>query len=545
MRNTLFLLLALLSFSMQAIAQPEVSLSVPFDEPEDVFNKVLQLRTGNTFLFSIDKGSIDITVYDKQHKQIAKRTIKERDLKSEKIGNATVNGIYDIGGEPVVFITILEGREPSLYRLRFNPDNGTIREDIKIATMPKYKAGSAWAMAYGDVQASEFQLEKDPASDAYAVMAFHGFANESKERIKVYHFSGEHKLLSEAYYGDPGKFKFLDFIAMTVDKEKVTLASYGYNTKSSGGKDSRIIVSRLKANETDFSHQLLDFTDDFKNTAGIMRYNPGSNKLQLLTCTFMESKSKFMSNKTTNYYLVLMTYIDPETLDIVSTKTLQYKKVTDYFSSHFKTKEEFSGLPQNMFINDDHTTTVISEELYRQTVTSSRGSVSHRTQLENIGLVQLDTAGEEISGTGVLKSQYTMNYMSTFFNAYDQKGTWQFVTSFAMANTNNKHFMSFDYIDTKNGMYVLFNDYPENQDKYGSVSPKTVHSVSGTNVVVHSFGKDPKSYYLFGKPSNDKDRTFFNRKASDYQRSTGSYATMIIENQGRKKQARIAWVSFK
>lgn len=544
MRTTLLLLIALLTCLSPAIAQPQISLSVPFEEPENVFNKIIQLRTGNTFLFSIDKGEINVTVYDKQHKQISKRTIKDNDLKSEKIGNATINGVYDINGEPVVFITVLDGREPTLYRLRFDPAKGNIKEDMKIASMPKYKAGSGWAMAYGDVQASEFQVEKDPASDAYGIVAFHGFAEDSKQRIKLYHFSGEHKKLSESYYGDPGNFKYLDYITMAVDKERVVLASYGYNTKASGGKDSRVIISKLNAGESEFAHQLLDFTDDFKNTAGIMRYNPGSDKLQLLTCTYTESKGKFMSNKTTNYYLVLMTYINPKTLDVISSKPLESKKVTEYFNSHFKTKVPFSGLPQNMIVNNDFTTTILSEELLRETVTSSRGSVSYRTQLDNIGVLKLNMDGEEIYGSGVQKSQYTMNLMNTFFHAQDQKGTWQFITSFAMANTNNKHFMSFDYINTEHQTYIFFNDLQENMDNYGVKEPRRLSSISGTNMVVHSFGKDTKSFYGFGKPKNDKDHTFFNRKASDYQNSSKTYATMIIENEGRKKQARIAWMTF-
>ena len=542
MRSTLFLLIALLLSVCPAVAQPQISVSDPFEEPEGGYNKVLQVRNGNTFHFHITKASISYTIYDKAHKAIVKKEIDGKELAAEKIGSATINGIHDINGEAVIFFTQMEGRAPNLYRLRFNPETGALVEDKSIATIAKYKGGSGWAMAYGDVQPSKFHIEVDPVSNAYGVLAFHGFAEDSKERLKLYHYSADHKPLSEQNYGNPGNFKFINYIAMTVDDKKAIVAAYGFNTKAAGGKDSRVIISRLRAGETDFSHELLDYTDDFKETGGVMRYNSVSNKIQLLTCTYMRSTSKFLRNKGINYYMVLMSVIDPETLQPLHVKPLEYKMVSKYMSDHFKVAKPFSGFPQNMIVNTNGSTSVCVEETVTETITSSRGSVTYRTYLDNIGIVDLDTTAEEINGMGIMKSQYVMTLIGAFDQAEARKGTWQFYPFGMMYR--NQHFFSFDYINTEKGRYVLFNDYPENQARYGTRKPETVKDVSSTNTIGYTLGKDKKTYYIFGKPADDRESTFFYLQSSDFKKSTGIYATLIVERKGRKKESRIAWLSF-
>lgn len=543
MRSILYLLIALLTLSRPATAQPNVSVSTPFEEPSGGFNKVLQLKNGNTFHFHITKGEINYTLYNNEHKQVMKREIPGKSLSSERIGTATINGIFDINGEAVIFFTQMEGRAPTLYRLRFNGSTGALVEDKAISSIEKYKSGSGFAIAYGAVQPSKFVVEHDPVSGAYAVLAYHGLAGESGERLRLMHFSADHKELRNQFYGDPGKFKYIDFIAMIVDEKRVIMASYGYNTNASGGKDSRIIISRLRDGDNDFHHELLDYTDDFKATTGVMRYNPVTDKVHFLTCTFMQTKSKFMSSKINNYYLVLMSIFDPETLLPVQIKPLEYRDMNYSYAENSKKTYQFFGLPQDMIINSDGSTTIVSEEISLQIIRSSSGAESYRSQLGAIGVSTLDTRkGEEVGGTVFSKAQFVTARSGAFDQAEARKGTWQFMPFGVIAQ--NQHFFSFDYIGTAQGRYIMFNDYPENQESYRKEAPKTVKDVSSTNTYGFTLGKDEKSYHVFGKPASDKESTFFYLQASDYQKSTGTYATIIVERTGRKKQSRIAWLKF-
>src|SRR5690606_21102253 len=114
--------------------------------------------------------------------------------------------------------------------------------------------------------------------------------------------------------------------------------AYGFNTKASGDKDSRIIVSRLNKGDKSFTHKLLEFSDDFRDTKAIMQYNPNSNMIQLLTLTFLKTKSKAFSNKSTSTYMTLLSYIDPESLFIVTSKPLIGEKIDAYANNNIGSK---------------------------------------------------------------------------------------------------------------------------------------------------------------------------------------------------------------
>jgi hypothetical protein len=57
---------------------------------------------------------------------------------------------------------------------------------------------------------------------------------------------------------------------------------------------------------------------------------------------------------------------------------------------------------------------------------------------------------------------------------------------------------------------------------------------------------DPKmdKFFLFGQPDDKHSSTFCYIESSHYNKETKTYATMIVERDGRDKQARIAWVTF-
>ena len=327
MKNLLLFALSALLCISQATAQvKKIDYSTPFDEPEDGWNKLLQLSNGNTFFFHFTKkNGIEIAVYGADHKVKQNQVVTSSLWDPKKMASSNIEGLYEIDGKPVIFLHQLTDRTPILYRVILNPQTGAIDNEEQISTLPRYKAGSAWAMAYGGIAPADFYVEKDPASDNYAVVNFNTFAGESDERIEAVYYgisNGKHVRRSQAFYDAQG-FKYLNFLGMCVNGDKgVYLCTYGYNTKKSGGEDSRIIVSRLNASSKEFTNKQLEFSDDFKDTKAMLQFNPHSNMLQLLTVTFMKSKSKFLSGSTTNYYLTLMNYIDPQSLFIVTTKRL-------------------------------------------------------------------------------------------------------------------------------------------------------------------------------------------------------------------------------
>ena len=69
--------------------------------------------------------------------------------------------------------------------------------------------------------------------------------------------------------------------------------------------------------------------------------------------------------------------------------------------------------------------------------------------------------------------------------------------------------------------------------------------MSSTNTMCYRLN-DPKmdKFYLFGEPGDHNNSTFCYIESSDYNTDLNTYATMIVERDGRDKVAKIAWVKF-
>lgn len=549
----IFLLLSVICITATTLIaqQPKVSLSQAFEEPNDGWNKVLQLSNGNTFFFHFTKKEgIEVIVFDPAHKVISQKLLTSELWNPRAMRQTIVEGLYEINGQPVLFIQQLLDKTPTLFRLRIDAKTGELEKEKQIGKMERYKSGSAWAIAFGGVDASDVFVEKDPASDAYAVAYFNGFAKESGKRIEVVHYSGEHKILNRAYYFDStaeSPFKYVKFIGMTVlGDRQVNVCTYGFNTEKSGGKDSRVVVSKLAKNEPAFRHNMLDFSDDFRDTKAIMRYNPGTNMIQLLTLTLMQTKSKFFSNKNSSYYLTLLSFVDPENLTVAFTKPMLGEKVSSYAMSHFDVKEGYSGMPQNMIINEDKSTTLLMEEMTTQTTTQNGRVVRQQTFLGNIGISELNDRGTEESGYMLPKLQAASGQIPPLYISHKSQGFWTYHGGGGiMGMASNNAFMSYDYIDAGKDRYIIYNDYPANLRRENSTKRKTVAAISDAHTVCFKIKDGHADQFLpFGNADDDRVSNFSYIESSDFLPATKTYATLVVRRDGRKKDAHIAWITF-
>ncbi|MFI5196526.1 MAG: hypothetical protein ACHQD8_05505 [Chitinophagales bacterium] len=91
---------------------PHIEKSVAFDEPTDGWNKVLLLKSGNTFFFHFTKKEgIEVTIFDKTRKVISDKTLTSDLWDTRKMRSTIIEGLYEINGEPVLFMVQSEGRE--------------------------------------------------------------------------------------------------------------------------------------------------------------------------------------------------------------------------------------------------------------------------------------------------------------------------------------------------------------------------------------------------------------------------------------------------
>jgi hypothetical protein len=499
-------------------AQPfNVEKSEVFEEPASGWNQLLQLKNGNTFFIHAGKKQgIDVTVYDKSRKLVSKKDLTSKLWDAADMEQVRNLQLFEINGEAVLFLVYNDGEKASMYRVRLNPTDGAVLSDEKVASL-KGLSAEKFMISY---RLSGIDVEKDPASDCYALIITNFDRGSYNQTVKVMHFDGTHTKINEADFRVIGAaFKHVLYSSAVVDGNKsVYLVSRGYNDKIKFTQnftfddECKVVISRLNAAEKVFTSKVMRVNIELAEVKSQLLYNRNTNQLQLRLISLAESKYKRSTQTEIRYYTSMIAYVDPQTLGITGIKPLAGRKVSEYAQAHIDKDYSYSGTPRKMTINNDKTTSVLMEESFSRQGQSDLGA---------IGLSVLSDTGSEIGGYAITKTQVMYN------------------------NVDNDRFMSYDYVSVPKGNYVIFNDLTTNKDKdEHDTRHRKVAGASLTNTVAYKLGDNSiDRLYLFGEPQ-DKSCTFCYIEGTDFNESSNTYATVIIERTGREKHARVAWVSF-
>ena len=212
--------------------------------------------------------------------------------------------------------------------------------------------------------------------------------------------------------------------------------------------------------------------------------------------------------------------------------------------------EEFAGMPVNMILNSDNTSTILLEEKYESAI----NSVSTSVKFGRIGVITMDNTGKDVESYAIVKEQVATGHpMDLLYLAKRGKGLWSYVKRVGMSMyvpQDNRSFFSYDYINTaNNSTYVIYNDNAENYQGGNVIANpakmKSIGNVSESVAVFRKVGNSKmESGYVFGRPTNDDYSSFCNVESADFNKQTGVYAVLMVKREKRDKKAYIAWVTF-
>ena len=544
MKRSMVAVLFVLSFCNVLLAQQfSTEKSEPFDEPAFGWNKVLQLKNGNTFYFhATTKEGIEVAVYDKNRKRIVGRAVESNLWDKGKMRSTAIKGVFEIGGEPVLFIAQANERKPTLYRMQLDPATGAVTKEEEIGSQPEMPGFSGRYMLYNNVDMSDITIEKDAGSDCYAVMFLNSYPYDSSQKIKVVHYSGTHQPISTAFCN---AFGHMGYLTAVVDGDKRVFLLTGRADGNQGADCySDLVISRLNNGSSVFDQKSLLFPGQLKETKAQMLYDLGSNKLRLLALN-LSVTNKESKEKTTSYYSTYVCNIDPETLSLSDAHPLSVEKVNAYAKEYVDKQYEYVGIPQYMTINKDNSTTVLSEEI-RQVRYGYKGESGGQTNttLGPIGISVLSDTGRELLGYMIRKKQMAEGQFPKLYIAERKKGYYKSAQTL-ISQPDNNAFLTFDYIDAPHGRYIIFNELPGNLDPAEVDKSKIVSSVSETSAICYRLDSGKLDYFhLFGDPDATNSNTFCYIQSSDFKKETNTYASLVVERNGRDKQARIVWLTF-
>ncbi|WP_212004330.1 hypothetical protein [Chitinophaga sp. HK235] len=519
---------------------PIVTLGPAVEEPLDGWDKLMQLKNGNTcWLHFSKKEGLRVSVYDPKRELIATDSVVSSLWNSTDIESTEIDGIYEINGQPVVFLQQLVKYIPVFFRLVLDPQSGKLIREDRLGELPSVQHRSVYVQE--NLATHDCYVEKDPNSDYYAVAFFNGTEiqrNDSvRERIRVLHFSPSHELIHTGfYYLSDSSYSYFSYIHMSVQgKEKVYMGTVGFNTKRKGSEPwSKVIFSALSPDSATFAHRELDYTANYGDVSGYLQYVPLRDEVRMLLNVPGQrsdgSSGIFMNTLLASGKLRKHIQLSFPELSRNAQINLGYKD------------EPYKGAPQRVLMEPDGKCTLLMETLTRFKQGNNQINKLH-TNMGDVGIALLDTAGREDETLAVTKYQSITGVCEPFYQHRRAKSEWVFRNKIAALNTNT--YLSYDYVRIPNASFVLFNDYLQYLDTGGQDKvKKPLKYINDANFVCYRFynGKMER-LFLFGNPEVTKGY-YCMMGAADYDSAKRIYATVMISRKGTEKKACVAWVQF-
>ncbi len=512
-----------------AIAQKNYEKSESFQE-FDGWTKLIQLRNNNTGLIEITKKEgINFTLFNPSHKKITSGKLPLSKI-GDKLEGLQVDGVYDISGDFVIFIIyfdLISQKQNALFRIIIDGNTGKLKSEENICEIDNMTSGNAYGMVFSDTDTPTILVEKDPDSDYYAVIKCNYYAPETKDRIVIFHYGPDHKIINKANYNTPtDKYKYTNFLSAYIHgSDYVLISTFAYNTKKSGGEETRYYVAQLNNGKTTFIQKELKYTEFTKTVKSFFIYNKPKDNLNMILII-----KNYQINQN----------INPTSMALSEPFQTDFKKINELYKSQTGSKKDFLGMIQGSFVDKNGNIVYLYQETIKNVVGGDFGMSPQveSTIFGNVALVTMSPEGKEISSAVFNCNIFRIADHDPLCYNSAKKGQKINLKFSGVADSDS--YYGIDFISTENGSYLFFNNTIDNMEKPDTKPAGMIKAISGTNGVKYTYkaGKITKDY-MFGKPENKKEAKFINPSSSDFNATTKTYATIVTDP--KLKQSTVVW----
>jgi hypothetical protein len=525
LRKIILPLLALLFYSTLSAQFKLLGESQVFEENENGQGRILLMKDKSTVFFQTTKKMVEIRIYDAKFKQKVVRQLEPEFFQKKRW---EIESIFEVSGNVVLMVNLAEDKTPKLIRVIIDGKKGNIIEEKQVAELLRMSYLDAYAMAYGGVPVPDFFVRKDPYSDNYVVAMLNSKESDRNKRIEIIWFGADNKEINHAYYASPeNKYKYMEYVDMAVvGTDLVSILVKAYNTRSSGGEESELLLGKLVSGSKDITASGLEFSKDMVVNGGIVRYNKVTKRLILLSAMREKRKSKG--------YIPFLAYVNPADNKVEFSGEAFPTQASLKSVEIFGKKQEFTGMPQNIYINDDGSFAIAYEEI----IINVGKYNTYTSYLGNLAIANYSIIGSETGSYFIPKSHTLQNvYVGSFYKSETEGKT----SAFRFGNQYKK----FAYLDGAKKTYLLFNDIERNAE---SVKKGKITSILGVGECDGYYfdisGDDvmPERKYVFGKPEEKKMHNLAIFGMSDYNREQDIFVTLKLENDRGDKGVKLVWL---
>lgn len=481
-----------------------------FEDPANGYVKILLMENGNTaYVYLRAKDIIDVRIYDAdRNEKIA--VSSDINFDRARISNNTsrfsalnvyeeVMGVFEIKNDICLFVHEVDRGKSILYRIIIDGSTGKVKEEKAIF----------------DEKWSSFDVKKDTYSDNYVV----------KVNNLFYAYDKDHKEISRSGFKSPEADHAypLYYDMIVIGKDKVCIFFTATSGKETDRKGNLYMATIEKGSEK-ISYDKLNLPGDVICNNLMIKYDPVSKKIILLTGITLS----------TGDYESYVNIIDPvsKKMDKVSGFGIA-ESLNQAYIEKFDKKKGYAGYPQDIFINDDESISIIYEEIAVQR-TSTTGYSRTDTKLGKIVINTINRQGKLLSSYLVPKEHWIIFTELYITYHYKQEANAQIVWK-------GNQYKPFKYIDGAKGRFIFFNDTERNidvkKDRFTEVQAVTDCDAFMFKLSDSDFF--PKRAYAFGEPG--KGHTIAMFSASEYDKKTNTLVALKLDNT-RNKKVKLVWL---
>ncbi|MBL7901348.1 MAG: hypothetical protein JNK73_05080 [Bacteroidia bacterium] len=528
-------------FTIALISNSQVEeRSSAFPEPNG-WCKLLLLKNTHTFYVEFTKNQgIKVDLYDQLRNRIHHEKLPLK-LINDKLGHYSIEGIYEINGDVVMFYESAKGSSQFLIRIRIDGYTGNLKSEEIIAEVPRLRSNDV-RVINGGMDLPEIKVSKDPESDYYAVIKYNTLAREPKNRIEVIHYNAEHEVINKANYNSPNeKYKNTRFLNAYVNKDDyVVIGTYEYNGNNSKKDEARFYVSQLSKNKTDFNQIEVHAEGFYKAARCQFTYNKVKKLIHMIIITQVEY------GKDEVKYSAIFQNIDPYNLTLYQPYSPDFRMVDDYYKFKMKRGKEYSGMIQGTAVDMNGNQILLYQKTIPKYGKSTKAKFNNGglvgTTLGDAALLTVTPEGETINYALFPANVYISgNHIE--FNCNRIRNGYRSSNSFDDKGLANEQYFGLDLVTTNNYCYVLFNNTKENLEAPDTSEAKLVKFISSTMPLKYTLHENSvKKDYLFQASGNEENKNFCNFSSSDFDPSTKCYTTLVTNS--NTKTSKIVWLKL-
>lgn len=513
----LLLLLPFLSFS-----QDNYEMSEPIDISPAGWNKVIQMKNGNTLIFHFEnRKAIIVKVFDKNRKEIASAKTLTKVIDLNTLDRTYLDKLFEINGEATLFLTQEISNRETTVRLRFSSETGALTNEEIIFQSPSFK----------DRAHTFFIRQKN--SDSYTMVCYHKpKLSETDADIKVITYNNIHGVVNELpVKWDNSKYDNIYFKQLSMDNTGGILMAFVLTklVQDPGIKDQFLFLHYLPAGKQEFISKIIQLPQGIAGISVNIKYNE-ANKTNVIVMS--DTKTGYFSEKDQRR-IQLFDYsyivVDQE-LNIHKMKLLDNRLLNEYVQSNVNSKYIF-----NAYLKDMQTTqTGATMITYIEKHPLLRPDKSEKLSRCNVAIASISENGEETWATILPKP--ILRYVN---------GTYPDV----MGRQAEEEMVYTVCIKAKSKYHILFNDRDDHFDlKMDSYTDSlyrhqaNFYSYDNTNAIHYSIDDNNQlsKNYLFGKPEEGEFWHIF-VNTYDYDEDSNDYVTLLMKNKNKKNSIHLAW----